>query len=296
MKTGLIGLGAMGTPMATNLQRHGLLYGVWNRTSEKAAAFAGEHGCLHAQTPEILAKECDAIVLCVSADQDVLDLCGQMAGSLRAAALVIDCSTVSAGTARKAAALLKQKTAGFLDCPVSGGTEGAANGTLAIMVGGEAADYQRALPILEAMGGRISHMGSSGAGQASKATNQIMVAGINQAVTEAMSFAKSQGLPLENLIDLLGAGAAGCWFLSHRGPNMVKDEYPLGFKVELHQKDLAICRDMAASMGIKLPVVEMTMHHYQCLLNDGYRDEDISSLFRIKERMFASGKKKGDGQ
>ena len=296
MKTGFIGLGAMGLPMAANLQRHGLLHGVWNRTTEKSAAFARQHGCLHSQTPEKLAAECDSIVLCVSADQDVLDLCRQISGSLHAGALVIDCSTVAAATAREAAAMLKENDAGFLDCPVSGGTEGAINGTLAIMVGGEESDYQRALPALNAMGGRISHMGPSGAGQASKATNQIMVAGINQAVTEAMAFAKSQGLPLSDLIDLLGAGAAGCWFLGHRGPNMVKDEYPLGFKVELHKKDLAICRDMAASMGTKLPIVEMTMIHYQRLLDDGYRDEDISSLFRIKEKMFADGLKKDDCQ
>ncbi|MCH8895442.1 MAG: NAD(P)-dependent oxidoreductase [Proteobacteria bacterium] len=294
MKTGFIGLGAMGLPMATNLQRYGLLHGVWNRSAEKAAAFAREHGCLHAQTPAVLAAECDAIVLCVSADADVMALCRQLAGSLRAGALVIDCSTVAAATAREAAALLKKNAAGFLDCPVSGGTEGAIDGTLAIMVGGEESDFQRALPVLEAMGGKIVHMGPSGAGQASKASNQIMVAGINQAVTEAMAFAKSQGLPLDGLIDLLGAGAAGCWFLSHRGPNMVKNEYPLGFKVELHLKDLAICRDMAASKGTRLPLVEMTMHHYQRLLDDGYRDEDISSLFRIKERMFAGdGKKDG---
>jgi len=296
MKTGFIGLGAMGMPMAANLQRHGLLHGVWNRSAEKAAAFAREHGCLHAQTPAALAAECDAIVLCVSADADVMALCRRLAGSLRAGALVIDCSTVAAATAREAAALLKKNAAGFLDCPVSGGTEGAIDGTLAIMVGGEESDFQRALPVLDAMGGKIVHMGPSGAGQASKASNQIMVAGINQAVTEAMAFAKSQGLPLDGLIDLLGAGAAGCWFLSHRGPNMVKNEYPLGFKVELHLKDLAICRDMAASKGTRLPLVEMTMHHYQRLLDDGYRDEDISSLFRIKERMFAGDGKKDDRQ
>ena len=296
MKTGFIGLGAMGLPMAANLRQHGLLHGVWNRTAEKSAAFAKEYGCLQAQTPEILAAECDAIVLCVSADADVLALCRQIDGSLRAGALVIDCSTVAAATAREAAALLKKNAAGFLDCPVSGGTEGAINGTLAIMVGGGKSEFRRALPVLRAMGGKISHMGPNGAGQASKATNQIMVAGINQAVTEAMAFAKSQGLPLEELIDLLGAGAAGCWFLTHRGPNMVINEYPLGFKVELHQKDLAICRDMAASIGTNLPLVEMTMHHYRRLLNDGYRDEDISSLFRIKERMFDRGKEKDDGQ
>lgn len=296
MSTGFIGLGAMGLPMAANLQRHGLLHSVWNRSAEKAAAFAREHQCLHAQTPEALATECDVIVLCVSADQDVLDLCRQISGSLRAGALVIDCSTVAAQTAREAAALLEKNSIAFLDCPVSGGTEGAVNGTLAIMVGGEESAYRRALPVLKAIGGRISHLGPSGAGQASKATNQIMVAGINQAVTEAMAFAKAQGLPLEDLIDLLGAGAAGCWFLSHRGPNMVNDEYPLGFKVELHLKDLGICREMAAGMGIKLPVVEMTMLHYQRLLDEGYRDEDISSLFRIKEQMFAQSSKRDDKQ
>lgn len=294
IKTGFIGLGAMGIPMAGNLGKHDLLHAVWNRTPGKAAGLIEDSNCLLATTPEELAENCEVVVLCVSADQDVLDLCQRIAPALQDAALVIDCSTVSVNTAQDAATLLRPSGAGFLDCPVSGGTEGAINGTLAIMVGGDERDYQRALPVLKAMGDKISYMGPSGAGQASKATNQIMVAGINQAVTEALAFACAQGLSLPDLIELLGAGAAGNWFLEHRGPNMVKGEYPLGFKVELHQKDLAICEDMARSLGIELPIVEMTMLHYRRLIDEGHANEDISSLFRIKGKMSADGMKKDD--
>ena len=286
MKTGMIGLGAMGAPMARNLAAAGLLHGVWNRSDDKAVALAEELGCVRAESPEQLAADCDTIVLCVSADRDVLDLCGRVAVTMASGGVIVDCSTVSAATAREAAAMLSLNGIGFLDCPVSGGTEGAAKGTLAIMVGGEESDLNKAMPALDALGGTIRHMGPSGAGQATKATNQIMVAGINQAVTEALAFARQQGLPMNDLIALLGSGAAGNWFLEHRGQTMVRHEFPLGFKVELHQKDLGICRDMAGELGVRLPVVEMTMLHYRRLLEAGHRDEDISSLYRIKEKMF----------
>ena len=292
MKTGLIGLGAMGIPMAKNLATHKLLYGLWNRSADKAVALAAELGCINASSPEQLAADCDVIVLCVSADRDVLELCGRLAGAMSAGSVIVDCSTVSASTAREAAAMLSQYGIGFLDCPVSGGTEGAKKGSLAIMVGGEESDLSKARPALEAIGGTIRHMGPSGAGQATKATNQIMVAGINQAVTEALAFARQQGLPMDDLITLLSTGAAGNWFLEHRGPTMVRNEFPLGFKVELHQKDLEICREMAATLGVKLPIVEMTMLHYRRLLDAGHRNEDISSLFRVKAQMFD---KEGEG-
>lgn len=286
MKTGLIGLGAMGAPMARNLAAHKLLHGVWNRSEAKAKALASELGCIDAGSAEQLATECDLIVLCVSADRDVLEICGRLASVMKNGSVIVDCSTVSASTAREAAGMLSQYGVGFLDCPVSGGTEGAVKGTLAIMVGGEEPDLKKAMPALEAIGGTIRHMGPSGAGQATKATNQIMVAGINQAVTEALAFARQQGLPMDDLIALLSTGAAGNWFLEHRGPTMVRNEFPLGFKVELHQKDLEICRDMAESLGVKLPIVEMTMLHYRRLLDAGHRDEDISSLYRVKSLMF----------
>jgi 3-hydroxyisobutyrate dehydrogenase len=287
LRVGFAGLGAMGLPMARNLHRAGLLAAAWNRTAAKAAALAAETGVPAAATAAQLAAQCDVVVTCVSADQDLLEVIAAMAPALRAGAVVVDCSTVAAETARTAAARLAEVGAGFLDCPVSGGTEGAAAGTLSIMAGGDAAHLQQARPALEAMGGTIVHMGPVGAGQAAKATNQIMVAGINQAVTEALAFGRAQGLPMEQLIAALEKGAAGNWFLSKRGPTMIRGEFPLGFKVGLHAKDLEICRRMAADLGVKLPVVEMTLLHYD-RLPEHSAEEDISALFRLKSDMFGN--------
>ena len=286
-KTGFIGLGAMGYPMAMNLHKAGLLTAAYNRTFAKAEALAKETGCLAARDISALAKHCDAVVMCVSADQDVLEVVDALAGSLKNGSLVIDCSTVSAETARSAAERLAKHAVGFLDCPVSGGTEGARHGTLAIMCGGDEKAFARAQPVLAALGKRIVHMGPAGAGQATKAVNQIAVAGIAQAVTEALAFAEAEGLPLDKVIDVVGSGAGGSWFLSHRGPSMVRGEYPLGFKVALHRKDLDICQRMAAARGAQLPVVEMTQVHYRRLMDAGHGDEDISSLFRLKRALFA---------
>lgn len=286
MKTGFVGLGAMGHSMAMNLHKAGLLAAVYNRNRAKAEAFAQETGCHAAGSLVELASRCEAVVSCVSADTDVLDVTTGLAPALKAGCLVLDCSTVSAETARTAAAALAKHGAVFLDCPVSGGTEGAKNGTLAIMCGGSPEAYARAQPILSALGKRIVLMGPVGAGQATKAVNQIAVAGIAQAVTEALAFAESQGLPLDKVIDVVGSGAAGSWFLTHRGPNMVQQRFPLGFKVSLHDKDLRIVQQMAATKGAQLPVVEMTRVHYKRLMESGHGDEDISSLFRLKHALF----------
>ena len=286
MKTGFLGLGAMGLPMARNLHKAGLLAAAYNRTTDKAQALAAETGCAAAASVADLAGLCEAVVMCVSADADVLAMVDLLARADRPDLLVIDCSTVAGDTAREAARRMRAAGGRFLDCPVSGGTEGARNGTLSIMVGGEPDDVAAATPILEAMGANIAHMGPVGAGQATKATNQIMVAGINQAVTEALAFGQAQGLPMDRLIGALEKGAAGNWFLTHRGPTMVRGEFPLGFKVALHAKDLRICQAMADALGVRLPVVEMTLLHYRRLLDAGSADEDISALFRLKSDMF----------
>ncbi|MGH8414990.1 MAG: NAD(P)-dependent oxidoreductase [Gammaproteobacteria bacterium] len=285
-KVGLIGLGAMGYPMALNLHKAKLLNAAYNRTSAKAETLAKETGCLAAKDIAELAGQCDAVVMCVPADQDVLKVTVALAGNLKKGSLVIDCSTVSANTAREAASRLAKHNVDFLDCPVSGGTEGAKQGTLAIMCGGSEQTFQRAQPILNVLGKRIVLMGPVGAGQATKAVNQIAVAGIAQAVTEALAFAEAEGLPLDKVIEVVGSGAAGSWFMSHRGPNMVRGEYPLGFKVALHDKDLKIVQQMAASKRVQLPVVEMTRVHYRRLMQTGHGDEDISALFRLKHALF----------
>lgn len=286
LAVGFIGLGAMGRGMARNLHRTGLLQAVWNRTVEHGRDLADELQVTCADDPSGVAAACDSVVLCVAADADVLEMVDAMLPGLKPGTIVIDCSTVSADTAREAARRLAARSVEFLDAPVSGGVEGANKGTLAIMVGGSEAAFERARPVLAAMGSTITRFGPSGAGQAAKATNQIMCAGIIQAVAEAMAFAKAEGLPLDALIDTLGKGAGSSWYFVHRAPNMVRNEYPPGFRVRLHEKDLRICREMAARHGVQLPVIEMTLLHYRRLIEQGHGDEDISTLFRIKDAMF----------
>jgi 3-hydroxyisobutyrate dehydrogenase len=264
------------------------LHAVWNRTASKAATLAAELGCTAAASIRDLGAGCDAVVVCVSADDDVRAVVAELAASLGRGGLVIDCSTVSADTARAAARLLAARGVDFLDCPVSGGVEGARAASLAIMAGGEPAAFERAQPILKALGRTIALMGPSGAGQATKATNQILCAGVIQAVAEAMAFAKAEGLPLERLIDTLGKGAGSSWYFVHRAPYMAHGEFPAGFRVRLHAKDLGICHDMAARHGVTLPVVESTLANYRALVEQGHGDEDISVLFLLKEALFGA--------
>jgi 3-hydroxyisobutyrate dehydrogenase len=289
MKAGFIGLGAMGQSMARHLAKHRLLAAVWNRNPEKARLLAAETGCAVAAEPAEVARLCDVVVLCVSADADVKAMIAALQPGLAPGNLVIDCSTVSAETARLSAHRLYEQDVDFLDAPVTGGTEGARLGTLSIMVGGSEPVFQRALPVLQAMGQRVVHLGPVGAGQAAKAVNQVMCAGINQAVTEAMAFATALGLPLEKLIEVIGSGAAGNWFINHRGLSMVEGRYPPGFKLALHHKDLNICLDMARQLGGELPLSSATLNDYEALMAAGHGDEDISALYRLKRESFSGG-------
>jgi 3-hydroxyisobutyrate dehydrogenase len=286
MQTGFVGLGAMGTHMARNLFRAGLLRGVWNRSPPKAQELAAELPTTAFDALADLAAHCDVVVVCVSADDDVRHVVAGLEPGLRAGSIVIDCSTIGAATARELHARLAAAGIGFLDCPVSGGVEGARLATLAMMAGGEEAVFDRAQPVLAALGRTISYLGASGAGQAAKATNQIMCAGIIQAVAEAMAFAKAEGLPLTRLIDTLGKGAGSSWYFVNRAPFMANESYPAGFRVRLHAKDLRICRDMAAAHGASLPVVESTLEEYARLIEQGHGDEDISAVYRLKSRLF----------
>ena len=276
----------MGQHMARNLHRAGLLSAVWNRSAEKARSLAAELKVEAPATLAQLAARVDAVVSCVSADADVLEVTRGLAPGFRSGALMLDCSTIGADTARQAASLLAPRGVEFLDCPVSGGVEGARDAQLAIMVGGTSAGFERARPLLEALGRTITHFGPIGAGQAAKATNQIMCAGIIEAVAEAMAFARAQELPLEKLIDTLGKGAGSSWYFVHRAPNIVHGSYPAGFRVRLHLKDLGICRDMAARFGVALPVVERMLAEYTELIARGYGDEDISATYRLKAELF----------
>jgi 3-hydroxyisobutyrate dehydrogenase len=283
---GFAGLGAMGRGMVRNLHKAGLLTTLWNRTPERSAELAVELGVTQAPDPAALAARSEIIVICVSADADVLAVVDALLPGLRAGSIVIDCSTVGADTAREAARRVGARSASFLDAPVSGGVEGARDGTLAIMVGGPEPAFERAQPVFAAMGRTTTRFGDNGAGQAAKATNQIMCAGIIQAVAEAMAFARAEGLPLMPLIETLGKGAGSSWYFVHRAPNMVRNAYPAGFRVRLHEKDLKICREMAARHGVALPVIETTLADYRELIAQGHGDEDISTIFRLKDELF----------
>lgn len=293
MRVGVIGLGAMGVGMARNLHRQGLLGAVWNRTAHRAADLAGELGAEHAPDPAALARGCDVILTCVSRDEDVLDVIAALAPGLREGKLVTDCSTISVDTAMAAARHVQAAGAAFVDAPVSGGKEGADNGQLVFMVGGEPDHFARLKPAFEAMGKAASHMGAVGAGQATKAVNQIMAAGINQAVTEALAFGQAAGLDMDKVIGVVSGGAAGNWFLEKRGPSMVNGVFTPGFKLALHHKDLTICKQMAASQGVALPLVEMTLKHYERLMQEGHGEEDISALYRSKRELFQKGNLRG---
>ncbi len=283
MNAGFIGLGAMGRGMAGTIAKAGLLAGVYNRTAAVAEQLAAEWGVAYYRQPQALAAAVDAVVLCVSADADVLAMVEAVAESIRPGSVVVDMSTVSSGTAKQAAAILAERGAAFLDAPVSGGVEGAKNGTLAMMVGGDAEVLETVRPVLAAVATRIVHIGPVGCGQTTKAVNQILCAGINQAVTEALAFAEAHGLPMERVIDVLAGGAAGNWFLDHRGKTMVRGTFAPGFKLALHHKDLAICQTMAQQAGVALPLTDQTVQDYARLMAQGFGDDDISALYRLKK-------------
>lgn len=285
MKTGVLGLGAMGAGMAWNLHRQGFLVAVWNRTPSRAEPFAGQEGIRVAATPEELARCCELIITCVSRDADVKQAISAMRPGLAPRTIVADTSTINAATAQELATQLGARGVEFLDCPVSGGVEGARQGTLAMMIGGNADALERAQPALTAIARRIVHMGPSGSGQATKAVNQIMAAGINQAVTEALAFGQVMGLPMDKVLDVVGSGAAANWFLEHRGKSMLEGRFSPGFKVSLHHKDLSICREMAGNAA-SLPVTEMTIKDYECVMQQGRGEEDISALFRVKQSAY----------
>ncbi|MGB7756586.1 MAG: NAD(P)-dependent oxidoreductase [Salinisphaera sp.] len=286
MNSAFLGLGGMGHGMAANLHAAGLLTAVYNRTTSRAEDFVGEHEVKVVTDPAEAAAHAEAIVICVSADDDVLAMVDALCGALTDRHVVIDCSTVASDTAKEAARRVGEAGAAFVDAPVSGGTEGAKNGTLSIMVGADEAVFERVKPVLEAMGSGITLMGEVGSGQATKAVNQIMVAGINQAVCEAMRFAAAMELPLEKVVDVVGSGAAGNWFVNHRGKTMVKDVFDPGFKLKHHHKDLGICLHMAGLKHGKLPLSAKTREEYEQLMADGHGEEDISALYRARADLF----------
>lgn len=282
IKAGVIGLGAMGAPMARHLAETGVLHMVWNRTAAKAIDLAEETGALAADSPERLASGCNVILTCVSADRDLLEVVGQLLPGIKSGSVVVDTSTVSPATARQVSASLSEVGCGLVDAPVSGGVEGAQKGTLSVMAGGDSANISRIMPVLEAISATVTHMGPVGSGQATKAVNQVMIAGIAEAVCEALALGEKLNLPSERLLSVVGAGAAGSWFLGHRGQSMLESRFDVGFKLSLLLKDLLICQALAQELDISLPTVEAAIKDYSALVELGDGNHDISGLIRLK--------------
>ncbi len=303
LRVGFIGLGAMGHSMAGHLADRGLLAVVGNRSASKAwdfvalraasvpsqaggkaVAAAAINAAARLQVAAVPADfaGCDVVALCVSADADVLANVDALAAHLSPGAVVIDHSTVSVETAREAARRLAERGILFLDAPVSGGVEGARTGKLSIMVGGDVATLEHARPMLEAYAARIALMGDHGAGQATKAVNQILVAGISEAVCEGLAFAEKLGLDAERLLPTLMAGAASNWFLDKRGATMLRDDFTPGFTCALMAKDLRIAQTMADTLGIQHPVIDRALADYTELEARGDGALDTSALIRLK--------------
>lgn len=287
MKVAFIGLGTMGAPMALNLLKAGHEVTVHNRTRQKEE-FLLRAGAQRAASPQAAAIAADIVITCVSDSPDVeaviLGEQGVIQGA-KAGSLVIDMSTIRPSTTRQIAEQLQQKGIHMIDAPVSGGSEGAQHGTLSIMVGGEAQDVETAMPVLTAMGKTITHVGPIGSGQITKAINQIIVAGTYWAVAEGMALGLKAGLNMETVVQAVGSGAAASWGLSHRSGNMIRNEYPLGFRVRLHRKDLNIALEAARELGVTLPVSAYVEQVETGLIGRGYGDEDISAIARsIREQ------------
>ncbi len=281
MKVGVIGLGAMGAPMARYVHSKGLLTAVGNRTQSKADALAAELEVRAARSAANFA-DCDVVVLCVSLDADVLENVNALAEVLKPGAIVIDHSTVAVETARRSAATLAVHDIAFLDAPVSGGAEGARNGKLSVMVGGDAEALARATPVIESYAARITHMGATGAGQATKAVNQVLVAGINEAVCEGLALGEKLGLAADKLLPTLMAGAANNWFLEKRGATMLRDEFTPGFKCAHMLKDLRIVQSIARDTGVRMSTIEQALMDYAELIERGMGEADTSALIALK--------------
>ncbi len=282
MKVAFIGMGTMGAPMALNLLNAGHEVTVHNRARDKEAPVA-EKGAKRAASPMEAAREADIVITCVSDTPDVeaviLGEAGVIHGA-KAGAIVVDMSTISPSATQVIAEALREKGIEMLDAPVSGGSEGAQKGTLAIMVGGDESAFQKAEPVLKAMGATIMRIGPSGAGQITKAINQIVIAGAYQSVAEGMALGLKAGLDMEKVIQVVGGGAAGSWIMDNRAAFMVNNDYPLGFKVRLHRKDLKIALNAALELGVPMPVAAYVEQMENGLIARGHGDEDVSAVAR----------------
>lgn len=284
-RVGFIGLGIMGTGMARNLLRAGFDLTIWNRTAARMEPLVQE-GARAADSPTGLAALCSVVVVCVSDTPDVEEVIFGPQGAsqgLREGALLIDCSTISPIQTQAFARKLAEKGAHMLDAPVSGGSEGAARGTLSIMVGGEEEQFERAMPVLEAMGQAITHVGGHGAGQMVKLVNQILVANSMLALGEAFLFAQAGGLNLEKTLRAVEGGAAGSWTLSNRGPQLIERDWRPGFAIDLQQKDLRLILEAADELGVPVLGSGTAFHLYRVLQTRGLGGEGNHALVKALE-------------
>ena len=283
MRIAWIGLGTMGAAMAAHLVRAGHGVVVYNRTPERAQPLV-DAGAARAGSPAEAADGATVVFTCVSDSADVEQVVlgtGGAAERMAPGSVLVDCSTISPTVTRRIASELAERGVGAVDAPVSGGSEGAVKGTLSAFVGGEAAHVEIALPALEAFCGTITHLGPPGAGQAAKAVNQVLIAGTYATLGEALVLGEREGLPMDALVAALSGGAAQSWVLQNRSGNVIADDYPLGFRLELHLKDLRIALDEARQLGVATPVTDLIAAQEQQLVDSGYGDEDVSNLARI---------------
>jgi len=292
LRVGFVGLGTMGTPMARNLAKAGFPLAVASRTAARARALADELGAQFCETPEKVGRASDVVVSCLPDAPEVeavhLGARGTAEGA-RAGTIVVDCSTIASEAARAIAVRLAAAGIAFLDAPVSGGQKGAAEGTLTFFVGGEPDALEKARPVFQAMGKRVTHLGASGSGQLGKAANQIAVAGNLVAVSETLAFARRAGLPLEALHEALLGGAAASWMLEVLGRKMIDRDFRPAFAIKHQQKDLAIVLRTAREKGVPLPGVALAHQLLSALEAQGRSEEGTQALLTLYEQMSGSG-------
>jgi 3-hydroxyisobutyrate dehydrogenase len=281
-RVGFLGLGTMGGAMAANAARAGYSVTAWNRTPGRGSHLE-ELGVKIAASPAEVARASEILISIVSDTPDVEAVLfgpdGVESGA-QPGLLVVDMSTISPSSTREFAARLAARGVTMLDAPVSGGSEGAKKGTLSIFVGGADADLERARPVLETMGTTITHVGPIGSGQAAKAVNQVILAGAYLGVAEGIVLAMKAGLDVEPLVAALGGGAAQSWVLANRSGRMLVNDYPLGFKVSLHRKDLGIALQLARETGTALPISAIVEQLEAGLIGRGHGDDDVSAVAR----------------
>ncbi len=286
-RIGFIGLGIMGKPMSINLLKAGFEVTVYNRTESKTTEPVSQ-GAKKAASPAEAAAESTIVITIVSDTPDVESVILGEKGiieSIQPDSVVIDMSTISPEATRKIAARLKEKDVHMLDAPVSGGEQGAIDGTLSIMVGGETEIFERCLPVLQAMGKNVIHVGSNGMGQTVKLVNQILVTGTLNSVAEALIFAAKSGVDLEKTIDAVKGGAAGSWQLANLAPRIIERDFRPGFMIDLIVKDLNLVTESAGEMGIDLPVTSRVKEMYEKLQAEGEGKNGTQALIKALESL-----------